>query len=415
MTGRNEITPELSGVYYLVVKAGSCCEGNLDVSFDSISLRDDAGGELVVNGEFGSSNGWSAWTASAPADFDFFENDPTRVPSGGAGPALRMSGATNNGIPQINGGIYQAIELEAGRTYSFSGVFRDNGSANAWAEILLVETEPRDGVDVVGDEALPGVNFATADIAEIEMLFESFGTIDYEVHEELRTALTATEPSTLYTLPSPPEGLTVTLEPGAAQLSWRANPEADVTGYNVYRSDGSSPQFRLLGENVASPSFRDDTIDDSTVYTYRVAAVDAEDVSYPSAEVPTGSTRLTIPGRIEAETFTRNLGFQLESTTDVGGGLNTGFADPGDFLEYDVTIADAGTYTIDYRVASLPGSQGFTVSIDGEVIDTVVVNETGGWQSWVTISQTIELPAGEQTLRIDSVGREWNMNWFDLY
>ena len=91
-----------------------------------------------------------------------------------------------------------------------------------------------------------------------------------------------------------------------------------------------------------------------------------------------------------------------------------GFADPGDFLEYDVTIATAGAYTIDYRLATLTGSDGFTLSDNGTEVDTVTLSPTGGWQSWITRSSAITLPAGEHTLRFDSIGREWNMNWFEL-
>jgi glucan 1,3-beta-glucosidase len=266
----------------------------------------------------------------------------------------------------------------------------------------------------VAKEVIPAVDFATADVAEIEALFELFGNVEYDVHDELRSALTAAKASMLYTLPTPPEGLLISVDPGVVSLSWNANPEYDVTGYNLYRSDGNNLNFRLLAENLAALSYQDTIVDDSLVYFYHLVAVDGEDISYPSAEVATGAIALTIPGRIEAELFSRNVGFQIESTSDAGGGANTGFADEGDYLEYDVTIAKAGTYTVSYRLASLPGSQGFTLSNDDNVIDTVVLAATGGWQSWVTISSTVDLPAGEQTLRFDSVGREWNMNWFEF-
>ena len=128
----------------------------------------------------------------------------------------------------------------------------------------------------------------------------------------------------------------------------------------------------------------------------------------------TGSIRLNIPGLIQAEAFTAMGGFELEDTTDTGGGKNTGFADPGDFLAYDVIIETAGRYVVDYRLATLNGSEGYTVSVDGVVIDTVAVEPTGGWQSWVTLRSTVDLPAGEQTLRFDSIGGEWNMNWFEF-
>ena len=94
-------------------------------------------------------------------------------------------------------------------------------------------------------------------------------------------------------------------------------------------------------------------------------------------------------------------------------GVVSGFVDPGDWLEYKLDIGNAGDYQIQYRVASLFGSSGFNVLLDGAQIDSQTVPNTGGWQSWVTstTTATVNLPAGEHTLRINAVGGGWNLNW----
>jgi beta-glucosidase len=123
----------------------------------------------------------------------------------------------------------------------------------------------------------------------------------------------------------------------------------------------------------------------------------------------------SVPGIIEAEQFSNMNGIQIETSTDsgggTGGGLNIGYVDPGDWLEYNIDVATAGTYTIEYRLASLPGSTGFRVLADGVQIDEQFVPSTGGWQNWITRTDTVNLNAGQQTLRLDAVGREWNLNW----
>lgn len=123
----------------------------------------------------------------------------------------------------------------------------------------------------------------------------------------------------------------------------------------------------------------------------------------------------SVPGIIEAEQFSNMNGIQIETSTDsgggTGGGLNIGYVDPGDWLEYNIDVATAGTYTIEYRLASLPGSTGFRVLADGVQIDQQFVPSTGGWQNWITRTDTVNLNAGPQTLRLDAVGREWNLNW----
>jgi glucan 1,3-beta-glucosidase len=105
------------------------------------------------------------------------------------------------------------------------------------------------------------------------------------------------------------------------------------------------------------------------------------------------------------------LGVQIETTTDTGIGFNVGYIDEGDWVEYSLDVANAGNYLIEYRLASQNGSDGFQTLIDGIQIDAQSVPNTGGWQSWITNSATVNLSAGEQTLRLDAVGSEWNLNW----
>ncbi|MEL0068601.1 MAG: glycoside hydrolase family 3 N-terminal domain-containing protein [Gammaproteobacteria bacterium] len=123
----------------------------------------------------------------------------------------------------------------------------------------------------------------------------------------------------------------------------------------------------------------------------------------------------SIPGaRIEAENYSAMSGIQIENTSDVGGGQNIGFVDVGDWLEYELDVTEAGTYEIQYRLASLPGSSGFTTTINGTSVHTQAAQSTGGWQNWTTATQTVTLSTGRQTMRLDAIGREWNLNWIEF-
>jgi glucan 1,3-beta-glucosidase len=145
-----------------------------------------------------------------------------------------------------------------------------------------------------------------------------------------------------------------------------------------------------------------------------VAAVDAEDISYLSQEVSMGNLVQTIPGLLQAENWVDMFGFQVETTTDMDVGLNIGFADLGDWLEYTVNVTQTGNYQIKYRLASQNGSDGFTLTLNENIIGTVAVAATGGWQTWFTQSNTVVLPAGQHTLRLDAIGGEWNLNWLEF-
>jgi len=393
---------------YLVIKSGACCGGGLDVAYDRVSLVNDATGEeMIVNGDFGSNAGWTEWNINGVQSFDYAYTGAT--PTGGNGAALRVTGAADN-----NGGVYQAVQLVPGQRYTFRGVFRDVGSAaaSAWAEVYLVADQPRTGVDITGT-ALPQIDFATADLATIEGLFRSFGTIDYDIHEDLKHWLTSATSPTIFTLPARPVGLTLQEIGPAIRLDWAANHESDLTGYNVYRANVLGNWSRVA-TGLTSPTYTDNTTMPGAQYFYAVAATDPEDESFLSEAVTRAGTAATIPGRVEAESFVAMSGVQTEPTSDAGGGLNVGFLDPGDWFEYAIDVQTAGTYTVQYRVASQVGSPGFTALVDGVAIDAQSIPNTGGWQTWTTITSSVHLDAGAHTLRFNAAGGSWNFNWMDF-
>jgi hypothetical protein len=92
----------------------------------------------------------------------------------------------------------------------------------------------------------------------------------------------------------------------------------------------------------------------------------------------------------------------LEATTDTGGGYDVGWVSAGEWLKYTASVASAGTYTIEARVAS-PGAGGtFHIEVNGvDKTGPLTVPATGGWQVWRTVSRTgVALAAGTQVLRL---------------
>ena len=118
--------------------------------------------------------------------------------------------------------------------------------------------------------------------------------------------------------------------------------------------------------------------------------------------------------RVEAENYILMNGVANENTTDVGGGLNVGYIDAGDWMDYSVNVSSAGTYGLSLRVASTVGSQFQVRNSGGTVLANVVVPNTGGWQNWQTVTANVTLAAGVQTIRVHSVTGGWNINWFEI-
>jgi aryl-phospho-beta-D-glucosidase BglC (GH1 family) len=164
--------------------------------------------------------------------------------------------------------------------------------------------------------------------------------------------------------------------------------------------------------------------EDQVYLSYSGSAISALDktVLQPFTDLRARNTldaRHSIPGLIQAEAFETNNGFQLESTTDTGGGQNLGYSDIGDYADYLVTIKDAGTYDVSYRVASESNGGGVElVLIDeaskAQTIHRVTFPATGGWQTWQSFKHSAVLPAGRYTLRIKVTKALFNLNWMQF-
>jgi len=142
----------------------------------------------------------------------------------------------------------------------------------------------------------------------------------------------------------------------------------------------------------------------------------------------TGSP-VALPGTIQAENFDKGgtgvayndttssndggqyrttEGVDIEVTSDTGGGYDVGWTKPGEWLNYTVNVATAGTYTIEARVAASGAGGTFHIEANGvDKTGPMTIPNTGGWQTWTTISKSnVSLSAGSQIWRlvIDSAG-----------
>jgi probable HAF family extracellular repeat protein len=166
-----------------------------------------------------------------------------------------------------------------------------------------------------------------------------------------------------------------------------------------------------------------------TLY-FDTGAMNLHDTAVASASSgtlsPFSGTPVPIPGTIDSEKFDnggegvayhddtagnnggqfRNTDVDIEAASE--GGFDVGWIDEGEWLNYTINVTQAGNYTVQLRVASIPGATfhvGFNGPSTGQWI-AVSVPATGGWQNWTTISVPVTLGAGTQqmTLFFDTGG-----------
>lgn len=195
--------------------------------------------------------------------------------------------------------------------------------------------------------------------------------------------------------------------------------------------DGVDLSGSLGVPNSGWQAFADRPIKDVSIaagtHALRVS-FETGDTNLNYIDVTPGTT--TLPARIEAENYQRAFdstpagntgnacdrrdGVDKENTGDTaGGGCNIGWTTPGEWLEYDVNVVQAGSYNILARVGT--GANGHTVrlSIDGTDIGTLSVPNVG-WSTFQDRTLTTSMSAGTHVLRVTFPDGDTNLNYLNV-
>jgi hypothetical protein len=162
-------------------------------------------------------------------------------------------------------------------------------------------------------------------------------------------------------------------------------------------------------------------------------------LAFASNEGPYGGTAVAVPGTVQAANYDtggqgtaynvtstngsansyRSDGVDLEASTDTvdttgGGAYDLGWTTGGQWFKYTVNVATAGTYTVSLRLAAPSAvTDGLHIanSAGTNLSGSVAVPATGGWQTWTTVTASVTLPAGQQTLTVDQDNAGWNIHY----
>ncbi|QMU79582.1 carbohydrate-binding protein [Streptacidiphilus sp. PB12-B1b] len=159
-----------------------------------------------------------------------------------------------------------------------------------------------------------------------------------------------------------------------------------------------------------------------------------------SGDQPFGGTPAAVPGTVQVANYDtggqgtaynvtsangtadsyRSDGVDLETTADTqdsgvaGGAYDMGWTTPGQWFKYTVNVATAGVYTASFRVSSPYGISDalHIANASGTNLSgSVAVPNTGGYETWATVTASVTLPAGVQTLTLDQDSNGWNFHY----
>ncbi|HEY4018140.1 MAG TPA: glycoside hydrolase family 3 C-terminal domain-containing protein [Pseudonocardiaceae bacterium] len=165
----------------------------------------------------------------------------------------------------------------------------------------------------------------------------------------------------------------------------------------------------------------------------------APGLAHAAGSAPFGGTPAAVPGQVQAANYDtggqgsaynvasvngsansyRADGVDLEATADTqgtgaaGGAYDLGWTAVGQWFNYTVNVATAGTYSVAFRLASPYGitdALHIANSSGANLSGAVAVPNTGGYQTWTTVTANVTLPAGQQTLTVDQDANGWNLH-----
>ncbi|HUA39326.1 MAG TPA: carbohydrate-binding protein [Candidatus Sulfopaludibacter sp.] len=133
-----------------------------------------------------------------------------------------------------------------------------------------------------------------------------------------------------------------------------------------------------------------------------------------------GGYTVVATNQIQASSFNSVYGLETEPTTDMLGGYDVGYADDSYYAVCQNMDFATGITNITARVASASSGGTLEFRLDsptGPLISSVAITNTGGWQTWQTVTAPVSGANGRHNLYLVFHGTTsgiGNLNWFQF-
>ena len=257
--------------------------------------------------------------------------------------------------------------------------------------------------------------------------------------------------------PAVPSALSAATVPhnGGVNLTWKPSSVGAVS-YAVYRGDApgkedyTKPIATAPGFKIANAvcTTHDPSATFGATYYYTVKAVNGAGVSPPSNEVTHTLAEPAayqgkpwpVPGVInfsDYDTGGQGSGFFVNNGTTnqgktyrtdavsiepcgdkptIGNGYDVGWSNGGNWLDYTVDVAQAGTYSATFRIsAENAGSQLHLQDASATNLTGVItLPGTGAWQKWTSVTVPVTLKAGKQDIYLYEDSGGFNLEYMSF-
>ncbi|MBU1008996.1 MAG: glycoside hydrolase family 3 C-terminal domain-containing protein [Bacteroidetes bacterium] len=122
---------------------------------------------------------------------------------------------------------------------------------------------------------------------------------------------------------------------------------------------------------------------------------------------------INTPGKVEAEDYFDMSGVATENCTDVGGGLNVGWIEDGDYMKYFIKVNVSGNYKLVGRIAGFNAGTLF-FQFNDSIPAHINFTSTNGWQNWQDFSTNIYLESGTYVMKVFAYTDGFNINYYNF-
>ncbi|MCK4455739.1 MAG: Ig-like domain-containing protein, partial [Thermoplasmata archaeon] len=150
----------------------------------------------------------------------------------------------------------------------------------------------------------------TNDVYYAERAYDAVGTYDFTIWAEDNNNVENSSSGHTFeiidtTPPAKPTGLSVAAgdEAGTLDITWTANNEDDLAGYDLFRSDSVDGTYTKVNTDlITGTTYTDTGLEDNTTYYYKLKAVDDEGLESEFSDSASGTT--ITPGEDEEVDYT---------------------------------------------------------------------------------------------------------------